>query len=271
MRIIVTRPEPECTQWVQTLASMGLEAVALPLIHIGPATDANAVLRCWERLGDYDAVMFVSGAAVGHFFSGRPAGGGSTFSSAGAVTPRFWAPGPGTVAALVRQGVDPALVDAPPGDSAQFDSEALWRVVGERGHRGHKVLIVRGGDGAEDDAPGATSKAPGAGREWLAGALAAAGAEVQVVQAYERCPPRWNAVERALAQSAAHDGSVWLFTSSQAVAHLGVCLPDQSWAEARAVATHPRIAQAARKAGFGVVWQSRPRIGDVVASIESGP
>ena len=179
MRIIVTRPEPECTQWVQTLASMGLEAVALPLIHIGPATDANAVLRCWERLGDYDAVMFVSGAAVGHFFSGRPAGGGSTFSSAGAVTPRFWAPGPGTVAALVRQGVDPALVDAPPGDSAQFDSEALWRVVGERGHRGHKPCRDRarrgwrGGRCARCDQQGAWRRARmacrGVGRRWRRG------------------------------------------------------------------------------------------------------
>ncbi|MGE3348297.1 MAG: uroporphyrinogen-III synthase, partial [Ramlibacter sp.] len=38
---------------------------------------------------------------------------------------------------------------------------------------------------------------------------------------------------------------------------------------ARAVATHPRIAQAAREAGFGVVCESRPALADVVASIES--
>ena len=48
----------------------------------------------------------------------------------------------------------------------------------------------------------------------------------------------------------------------------------QVWAQAaRAVATHPRIADAARAAGFGVVRLSRPTLDDVVrvvASIESG-
>ena len=73
----------------------------------------------------------------------------------------------------------------------------------------------------------------------------------------------------ALAQAAAADGSLWLFTSSQAVAHLAARLPRQDWRQARAMATHPRIAQAARDAGFGVVWESRPRLEEVVASIES--
>jgi uroporphyrinogen-III synthase len=62
---------------------------------------------------------------------------------------------------------------------------------------------------------------------------------------------------------------VWLFSSSEAVANLQSLLPDQSWQQARAVATHPRIAQAARTAGFGVVCESRPILGAVVASIES--
>ena len=270
MRVIVTRPEPECSQWVHALAREGMQAIALPLIHIGPARDAAAVRLCWERLGDYAAVMFVSGAAVAHFFSVRPASDLGACLSATAAVPRFWAPGPGTVAALVRRGVDPVLVDAPPGDSAQFDSEALWRVVGGRIHRGHKVLIVRGGDGTDDDAPVAAGNAPGAGREWLANALTAAGAEVQLVEAYERCLPPWGPEQQALAQAAAQDGSVWLFTSSQALAHLRSCEPAQDWSQSRAIATHPRIAQAAREAGFGVVWQSRPRVADVVASIESG-
>ena len=39
---------------------------------------------------------------------------------------------------------------------------------------------------------------------------------------------------------------------------------------ARALATHPRIAQAAHDAGFGEVRECRPALADVVASIESG-
>ena len=68
---------------------------------------------------------------------------------------------------------------------------------------------------------------------------------------------------------AANDGSIWLFTSALAVANLRACSPRQSWADASAIATHPRIADAARAAGFGGVWESRPGVSEVVASIES--
>jgi uroporphyrinogen-III synthase len=62
---------------------------------------------------------------------------------------------------------------------------------------------------------------------------------------------------------------VWLFSSSEAVAHLRSLAPGQSWSRACALATHPRIAQAARAAGFGVVCESRPTMAELIASIES--
>lgn len=268
MRVIVTRPEPECSLWVHRLAGQGLDAVALPLIQIGPARDSAGVHHCWERLADYDAVMFVSGAAVAHFFAARRPGDRWNPGTS-AAAPRCWAPGPGTVTALQRQGVDPTTIDAPAGNSAQFDSEALWRVVGGRDHQGCKVLIVRGGDGAGDEGADASDNVRGVGREWLTDRLTSAGALVWSVAVYERRAPAWNTSQRNVAHTAAYDGSVWLFTSSQAVANLQALLPVQSWGRARALATHPRIAKAAIGAGFGVVRQSRPRVEDVVASIES--
>ena len=72
----------------------------------------------------------------------------------------------------------------------------------------------------------------------------------------------------ALGRSGA-TGVAWLFSSSQAVAHLTELLPAQDWRSARAVATHPRIAQAARSAGFGVVCESRPSLDAVAAALES--
>jgi len=99
---------------------------------------------------------------------------------------------------------------------------------------------------------------------------------VDFVAVYTRHAPCWDARQQARAQAAAQDGSVWLFSSSQAVLHLQQCLPGlptRYWQAARAVATHPRIADAARAAGFGVVRLSRPTLDDVVrvvASIESG-
>ena len=104
---------------------------------------------------------------------------------------------------------------------------------------------------------------------WLAQQIAARGGQVEFVVAYQRGAPRFTAQEVALAQQAAQDGSVWLLSSSEAVAHLAEALPGQHWGAAHALATHPRIAEAARAAGFGTVRECRPALEDVVASIES--
>lgn len=77
------------------------------------------------------------------------------------------------------------------------------------------------------------------------------------------------------ARVASTDGSVWLFSSAEAVANL-VQMPEMAgmdWRHARAVATHPRIVQAVQAAGWGVVVASRPALKDIrdtLASIESG-
>jgi uroporphyrinogen-III synthase len=254
MRVLVTRPESEARHWVEELRQRGFDAQALPLIEIAPVADPAAVHAAWHELDRYCAAMFVSGNAVRHFFGHRPEG------KPWPAHTRAWAPGAGTRDALLAALVDPKLVDAPPPQAAQFDSEALWgQVAGQVGHGDH-VLIVRGAD-----AQGKSS-----GRDWLAEQVAAAGAQVQVVAAYLRQPPAWN--EERLAQarhSGGPEGGVWLFSSTQAIAYLQALLPGHEWAQGRAVATHPRIAQAARRAGFGVVCESRPSLAAVVAALES--
>ena len=245
MRVIVTRPLRDAQRWAQTLAAQRLDAVVLPLIDIAPVDGVPAV----QRLADYRAVMFVSGNAVSHFLrdTGAP------------FTTRAWAPGPGTRDALLDAGVDASLIDAPADEAAQFDSESLWQRVSGQIRPGDRVLVVRGRD----------PQGRNAGRDWLARQIEAAGGQAEFVSVYERRVPRFDAAQQALAEQAAGDGSVWLFSSSEAVANLKALLPDQSWQRARAVATHPRIAQAARDAGFAVVCESRPALADVVASIES--
>lgn len=172
--------------------------------------------------------------------------------------PRFLAPGPGTVAALRQAGVPDAQIDAPAVDAEQFDSEALWAVVGTRSWRGQRVLIVRGQSAAASASPG---------RDWLAQRFTAAGAQVDMLAVYQRCVPRFTPVQLQRMETAAQDGSVWLFSSSEALAHL----PPRDWSRGRAIATHPRIAAAAQAAGWGVVAQSRPALEDIIASIESMP
>ena len=81
--------------------------------------------------------------------------------------------------------------------------------------------------------------------------------------------PQWTPQQRELARNAATDRSLWLFSSSEAVANLQQMLPGQSWQQARALTTHARIAAKAEAAGFGLVLQSRPTQDEVLASIES--
>ncbi|RST52131.1 uroporphyrinogen-III synthase [Variovorax sp. MHTC-1] len=250
--VIVTRPAREATRWVAELRAAGLEAVALPLIAIEPLDDPAQLQAARERLPDYDALMFVSAAAAEHFFRA----GGALPS---AVRQRFWATGPGTRSALQEAGVPASAIDAPPADAEQFDSEALWARVQSQVRPGARVLIVRGGDASGQPT----------GRDWLAREIAAAGGVCDAVVAYRRLIPSLGAAERRAAAEAAAGRAIWLFSSSEAIANLCNALPATSWRSARAVATHARIAEAARNAGFGTVRVSSPGLAALVASIES--
>ena len=233
--------------------------MALPLIDVAPATHLQPVRQAWADWQAWQAVMFVSAQAVRFFFAERPV-------AALWTGPRCWATGPGTRKALLQAGVPEALIDSPAAEAAQFDSEALWQRVGPQVHAGGQpVLIVRGWDASANTGDALL----GTGRDWLAQQLQAQAVEVQFVVAYERCAPVWTSAQRALATQSATDGSVWYFSSSQAVAHLAQALPDQSWAMARCLATHPRIAQRAQALGFSTVCMVKPLLADVLASLES--
>jgi uroporphyrinogen-III synthase len=160
------------------------------------------------------------------------------------------------------------LIDSPAADAAQFDSETLWNLVKKQVKPGDKVLIVRGSTPNTKDSEGVAMN----GRPWLADQLTAAGVQVDVVVSYERSVPVFDTAALVLMAQAANDQSIWVLSSSEAVANLRTVsglASGLNWSKARAIATHPRIAQAARYAGFGVVYESRPLLAEVAASIES--
>jgi uroporphyrinogen-III synthase len=265
VRVIITRPVDQATPWLEAMRSAGFDAQALPLIDITHTSDTQALQDMRDKLHMFDACMLISANAAHYFFEDKTCfnqqnrAWAATELIAANSTTRFWATGAGTVQALLAQGVDAARIDAPGDDAAQWDSESLWARVQHQVHAGSQVLIVRGED----------MGTPSASRDWLADQLRARGAVVHMVAAYQRRTPVWNADQLAVARSAAQDGSVWVFSSSQAVTHLLQLDPRLNLQQARCVATHPRIAQAARAAGFAVVCTSRPALADVVASIKS--
>lgn len=292
--VVVTRPEREAAVWVQGLQAQGLWAVPLPLMAFGLPSDAGALARAWQSLPDCQAVMFVSPQAVHAFWEGRPLsiykenrsisldfkGDAALFfadlaqarnsthaapAEAGAPGLRCWAPGPGTARALMDWGVPPDCIDQPPAGSVQFDSEALWPVVQPGLRPGMQLLVVRG---ESDTAADGQGLGQGSGRDWLVRQCEAAGVGVHYCAAYRRQAPHWGPEQLALAQQAVVNGAVWLLSSSESLGHLQRLMPAATWGHAAALATHPRIAQAAQAMGFGQVWQSRPALADVAALLQ---
>jgi uroporphyrinogen-III synthase len=232
--LLVTRPRPQCAAWLARLADLGVAAQALPLIEILPARDPGPVRAAWAALPAADLAVFVSPNAVEQFFAHAGRARWPVDTLAACV-------GPGSAQALQDRDVPADLIVQPAPDAASLDSEHLWQQLSpRRDWTGARVLLLRG-DG---------------GREWLAERLAEAGASVEAVTVYHRAGPRFDAVEQALLARVKADpaGHVWLFSSAEAVGHL----QGRGLAGQRAIATHPRIAEAARAAGFAPVVLARP-------------
>lgn len=249
MKLLITRPAAQAAEWVEGLRAHGFEAEALPLIGIDPPTDPAPVRSAWAGLAAYRLVMFVSPNAAQQFFGLRPIG-------------REWpqgtlagSPGPGTTRTLRSLGVAAEAIAEPAADAAQFDSESLWQQLEHLDWAGQRVLIVRGESG----------------RDWLADTLRARGATVDFVTAYERGAPQLVAREFALLHAAQAEPRVhvWMFSSSESIGHLESLAPGAAWSDAVALATHPRIAERARAAGFGTVLECRPALEAVVACLQS--
>jgi uroporphyrinogen-III synthase len=249
--LIVTRPLAQAADWVVALQARGHPAQALPLIGIAPVANPAAVHAAWLRVHEFALLMFVSANAVQHFFALRPAVQAALQNWPMGV--RAGSTGPGTTAALLACGVPAANIVQPPKDAPIFDSEALWAQLQHEDWATRQVLVVRGEDG----------------RDWLAQTLQARGAQVAFVAAYQRQAPSLSAQEQALLQQAqSHPAAhLWLFSSSQALAHLQALAPQADWRLSLAIASHPRIAHAARGLGFGKVRWVVPSVAAVSAAV----
>lgn len=249
----VTRPGEEARRWAEALCQQGLPAVACPLIEI-VTVDAPEALQALDAAlqealdSRVHALMFVSANAVRAALQ-RPLGEVLRQSHLLA-----WATGPGTRQALMEAGWPAERIEAPDDDAPQWDSEALWTKVSSgfqsrmaqqmQAHRRPlAVLIVRGAD----------AQGQLAGRQWLAEQLQAAGAEVRQCMAYQRRVPDFAPELARRMRAALHDGSWWLVSSSDAVQQWMQAWPDIDFSQARALATHERIAARLQALGWGRV------------------
>lgn len=244
--ILVTRPAAQAAGLCEAIRAHGGECLLFPLIEIHPADDPAPLVDVATRLGEFALAFFVSANAVDHAMPVLRAAGPWPIHTRVATV------GKGSEAALRRWG----CVDVIAPESG-FDSEAVLNLPAFQAAAvsGRRIVIFRGNGG----------------RALLGEALRARGAEVEHVTCYRRSPPAGGAAPLLawLASGALHAVTL---TSSEAVQHLCALLGESGLGHLREVpifASHPRIAERAREAGFSRVIQTDPGDAAIVHALES--
>lgn len=225
--VVVTRPAGQADSLCAALTALGAEPLRFPLLTITPVADPAPLQDAARRLADFSLAFFVSPNAVHLALDAMLPVVPWPASLAIATV------GKGSEAALAARGF--ADVIAP---QSGFDSESVLALPAFQAGAvaGKRVLILRG-DG---------------GRDLLGDTLVQRGATVEYLTCYHRSGP---SDDPAPLVARAHDGQLdaLTLTSSEGVAYLAA-LPGA--AELRPVPVfvpHPRIAAAARGAGFSTV------------------
>ena len=217
--VVSLRPASQQAAVERMVESRGARMLALPGIALEPMPDARdalcAALRCRR-------VIFTSPAAV-EFADALVALASVPSFTALAV-------GSGTASTLAARGI---VAVQPPAQAMRSEG----------------VLALPQLDDGEDEV-GLVS-APG-GRNLIEPALRARGLGVIVAHVYRRVAPEWLQDEIAALRASRVPRAV-LVTSGEALAHVLARLPGDARAsllDAIAVASSPRLADAARAAGF---------------------
>ncbi|SFF84687.1 uroporphyrinogen-III synthase [Duganella sp. CF458] len=251
-RVILTRPIAQAEPLAGRIRALGREVEVLPLLEISPLPDQAPLRDALAGLTSYQLVAFVSPNAIEAAFGHIPA----------------WPPGlqaavvgEASRQALLAQGI-PASHIASPADPAHSDTEHLLQALDLPALRGARVLIVRGESG----------------RELMADAFRAAGAEVTVLPAYRRAVPQLTPAlaERLTALAAAP--ADWIVTSSEALRGLVGLLNALNTSTIVAllqhhhlIVPHSRIAETARDLGFLHVTLTGSGDERVLAALQSRP
>lgn len=252
--VVVTRPGAAGRALADELNRCGQPALCLPAFEFGPAPDPAEARAVLARLVDFDLAVFVSPQAV-RATAALLAGPWPQATAIAAV-------GAGTRAAVLAAipgAAGATLLPARDEDIDGSGSESLWPLLQALQPPPRRVLLLRAQ----------------AGRDWLADRLQAAGAAVTPLAVYSRQPFVASAELRQRLAAAARNGLASVVSSSDAVDALANMLAGepavlQALRAGPALATHPRIAERLRAAGFARVAVCVPEAGAIVASLREG-
>ncbi len=189
-RVVIPRAADQAKDTANAVRERGAAPVVLPMIEIAPPPEPGAFSDAVAGMGSYDWVLFTSGNAVEQLRAelGRSGRDARAFGAA-----RVGAVGPKTAEALAKLGIKADLV------AQEFVGEGLASSLLALGTP-RRVLLLRAL----------------VARDALPEALRAAGAQVDVVAAYENKPLHGSAQELA-EQIGKGAVDAILFTSSSTV------------------------------------------------------
>lgn len=181
--VLVTRPEHQAQNLCRLIEAEGGGAIHYPALVIQPRPDRAAVRAAVGPADRYDLVVFVSANAVRH---------GADLLDQRRDVP-IASVGQATAAALNAAGYRVSLMSP---DGA--DSESLLALPELAHMSGQRVLIVRGSGG----------------RELIAEALTARGADVQYAEVYTRVPAQPSDELQAQIEQLWRHGGISVYTAT---------------------------------------------------------
>lgn len=188
-RVLVTRAAHQAGKLSQRLRALGAEPVAVPVLEMVAPESYEPLDEALRRLDGFDWLILTSGNAV-EAIAAR-----CSYLQVNVGSPRVAAVGRATASAARKAGFRVAVVPE------SYHSEGLVAALGDVA-KGMRVLLARAA----------------VARDVIPEALAAAGAEITVVDAYRTAIPE-GAGER-LREALCGDIDAAAFTSSSSVKHL---------------------------------------------------
>jgi uroporphyrinogen-III synthase len=246
-RVVLTQPQPRVAAFTDKLQAQGHCPLELSFTRLEP----NAPPDLARLIESADWVIAVSPAAVGFLLD--------TLEDRWPGPAGLAVVGPGSLAAVRSRPLrrpPPALLwpEAPPWDAAALMAQAPFREPA-----GLRCVVVRGDTGRD---------------QWIT-SLRGVGAEVQVLPIYLRqsIKPASSSVDKLLGWLAEPQPLSWVFTQASTIGQCQSLVGEARLAQRldfdRALVIHPRIAEAARSAGFERVSMLDPGLESLLAALES--
>ncbi len=224
--VLIVRPAALGERLAKLLSAEGAQPLVFPTIEVLPAPRPARLSELIARLHTFDWAIFISPTAAREGM--RAVRARRRWPS----EPRVAAVGRGTAAALEHLGFSRVLAPAGRGDS-----ESLAALPELQDIAGHNVVIFRGEGG----------------REELARTLAERGARVEYAECYRRAPVTIDP-EPLIERWRSGGVQAVCAASGEAIMNLRDLLGAAGMALAAVTPVfvpHPRVAAAAREAGFG--------------------